>query len=80
MAFSVIDHGVGIPGSKRCRPSSSPSPRVDPSRTRKSGGSGLGLAIVRYLVEAHGGAVWVMSREGIGTRITAWLPAQAKTV
>ena len=79
VAFSVIDHGVGIP-VEALPTVFEPFSRVDPSRTRKSGGSGLGLAIVRYLVEAHGGAVWVMSREGIGTRITAWLPAQAKTV
>lgn len=76
VAFSVIDHGVGIP-EEAVPTVFEPFSRVDPSRTRQSGGSGLGLAIVRYLVEAHGGAVWLMSKEGIGTRITAWLPADS---
>jgi two-component system sensor histidine kinase SaeS len=38
--------------------------RVDKSRSRDSGGAGLGLAIARSLIELHGGAIGVRSRQG----------------
>jgi two-component system cell cycle sensor histidine kinase PleC len=37
-------------------------------------GSGLGLAISRALVELHGGALRITSREGHGTTVTCTLP------
>lgn len=70
--LSVQDEGVGIPAEdlphvfKRFF-------RSDPSRTRKTGGSGLGLAIADWIVERHGGHFEILSREGIGTRITMCL-------
>ena len=49
--------------------------RSDPARARQSGGTGLGLAIARWIVDRHGGHFEVLSREGLGTRMTVCLPA-----
>ena len=47
---------------------------------RGRGGSGVGLTVVRFLVEAHGGHVWVESEEGRGSRFTFTLPVSAPAV
>ena len=49
--------------------------RSDPARARQSGGTGLRLAIARWIVDRHGGHFEVLSREGLGTRMTVCLPA-----
>ncbi|CAN5393679.1 hypothetical protein BH10PAT3_BH10PAT3_2350 [soil metagenome] len=61
----VEDHGVGIPASvvdhlftKFYRSHRSKS---------KVGGSGLGLYLAKAIVTAHGGQVWVQSKEGEGS-------------
>ena len=41
--------------------------RADRSRSRAIGGTGLGLAIVKHIVEAHGQAVNVRSKLGVGS-------------
>jgi signal transduction histidine kinase len=38
-------------------------------------GSGVGLAVVKRIVDAHGGAVWVESQPGLGSRFYVSLPA-----
>jgi signal transduction histidine kinase len=37
-------------------------------------GTGLGLAISRYLVQAHGGKIWLDSEKGVGTTVSFSLP------
>lgn len=70
----VTDTGPGIPADDLPKVFDR-FHRVDRSRSRATGGAGLGLAIVRYLVEAHGGRVWVRSRLGGGTTFGFALPA-----
>jgi signal transduction histidine kinase len=43
-------------------------------KSSDSGGMGLGLSIAKYLVEAHGGKIWVESELGTGTKISFTLP------
>jgi len=72
--ISVQDDGIGI------SPEALPKIfdrfyRTDESRARATGGAGLGLSIARWITMRHGGHMEVLSREGIGTRITLVLPA-----
>jgi two-component system, OmpR family, sensor histidine kinase BaeS len=48
--------------------------RADNSRSRHTGGRGLGLAIAREIVNAHRGAITVVSTVGSGTTVTVRLP------
>jgi len=48
--------------------------RSDPARNRQSGGTGLGLSIAHWIVDRHGGHINLISRPGIGTRMTICLP------
>jgi len=48
--------------------------RSDPARNRQSGGTGLGLSIAHWIVDRHGGHIDLVSRPGIGTRMTVCLP------
>ncbi len=69
----VQDTGVGIPQSELIRIFDR-FHQVDPSSRRRYGGMGLGLSLVRSIVEAHRGAVWAESEEGMGSSFFVWLP------
>lgn len=51
--------------------------RADEVRNSSAGGSGLGLSIAKWIVDKHRGHFEILSREGLGTRITVWLPSVA---
>lgn len=69
--FSVQDTGIGISNEDLVRIFER-FYKVD--RARSSGGTGLGLAIARHLVEAHGGKIWVVSKEGAGSTFFFTVP------
>ena len=48
----------------------------DSSRSNASG-MGLGLSIVKWIVEAHGGTIHVLSQEGQGSQFTVNIPLRA---
>ena len=72
--FSVTDTGIGIDEELLPRIFDR-FVRADESRTRASGGAGLGLSIAKWIVSHHGGHLDVLSRAGLGTRITIVLPS-----
>jgi two-component system OmpR family sensor kinase len=75
LTLTVADTGIGI------APGDLPHIfdrfwRADSARTRtgERPGAGLGLAICKWIAEAHGGRIDVMSRPGRGTTFTVTLP------
>ncbi len=71
--FTVQDNGMGI-DEKSLPHIFDRFYRADSSRSRGTGGTGLGLAIARWIVSKHNGRFDVVTREGIGTRITVYIP------
>ncbi|MBU7006024.1 ATP-binding protein [Phosphitispora fastidiosa] len=69
----VEDTGSGIPEEKFDDIFKS-FEQVDTSITREYGGTGLGLPITKFLVESHGGSIWVASEVGKGSKFTFTLP------
>src|SRR5437773_1709344 len=78
VTLSVADTGIGI------APGDLPHIfdrfwRADSARTRtgERPGAGLGLAICKWIAEAHGGHIDVVSRPGRGTTFTVSIPRDA---
>jgi heavy metal sensor kinase len=71
--IGISDTGPGIP------PEAAPHIferfyRADEARSRQDGGFGLGLSIVKWVAEAHHGAVEFASQPGAGSAFTVTLP------
>jgi signal transduction histidine kinase len=71
--FSVQDNGIGM-GEEDISHIFERFFRADTARGRKNGGTGLGLSIAKWIIDGHKGYFSVLSRKGIGTRITIFLP------
>lgn len=64
---TVTDTGVGIPSS--VMPTLFQKFHRNHRNQAKIGGSGLGLYLCSALVKAHGGNIWIKSKEGQGTTV-----------
>jgi signal transduction histidine kinase len=71
VTLKVTDSGPGIPPEDRERVFGR-FVRLDPARA--AGGAGLGLAIARWVAEAHGGGVRIVSSGTQGSVFAATLP------
>ena len=71
VAFSVTDHGPGIPPEQIETIFERFESNPDGGR---SSGAGLGLSIVKSFVELHHGTITVECPEGAGTRVTCVFP------
>lgn len=71
---AVSDDGPGIP-SEQLDHVFDRFTRGEAGLTQRVGGTGLGLAIAKSLIELHGGAIGVTSKEGSGTTFRIVLPA-----
>lgn len=72
-SIAVRDHGIGISPQDQARIFDR-FQRAAPAQ--HYGGLGLGLYITRQIVDAHGGAIEVVSELGVGSTFTVQLPRQ----
>ncbi len=70
--ISVADQGIGMT-AEQVQKIFDKFYRVDASDSAIEG-TGLGMTIVKYIVEAHGGKVWVESELGKGTTVKYTIP------
>jgi signal transduction histidine kinase/CHASE3 domain sensor protein len=74
----VCDRGIGIPADE-LRQVFERFHRGRQVSSTNYGGLGLGLYITKQIIERHGGAIWVESKEGQGTRFYFSLPLASET-
>jgi signal transduction histidine kinase len=73
--IKIIDNGAGI-ANDQLEIVFEKFYRIDKSRTRETGGFGLGLSICKGIIEAHGGAIYFVPRDG-GAELHIELPMAA---
>lgn len=75
VCYSVQDEGMGMAENEVVHVFER-FYRADGARNSKKGGTGLGLSIARWIVEAHGGIIEILSRPEFGTRFTVKFPVE----
>lgn len=73
VVFSVADQGPGIPPEDHERIFRE-FERIERGPYTASSGFGLGLPLAKYLVERHGGRIWLESTLGVGSTFYFTLP------
>ncbi len=74
----IADSGIGI-ASEDQKKLFQKFFRADNTSTREAGGTGLGLVIAKTIIELLGGAIWVESEAGRGSRFYYTLPLYLDT-
>jgi signal transduction histidine kinase len=72
--IAIADTGIGIPVAQFPE-LFQPFHQLNGGLTRRYGGTGLGLSMCKMILEAHGSALLVESKEGKGSRFQFILPA-----
>jgi len=73
VCFEVADNGVGL-SRRHIKKIFDRFYQVDRTLSRRAEGCGLGLSIVKFIVDAHKGAIAVESRPGKGSTFTVRIP------
>jgi signal transduction histidine kinase len=78
VVFSIADTGPGI-GSEDQKAVFEAFKQTN-TGLRQGGGTGLGMPISKSLAEAHGGRLWLESKEGNGTTFYVALPIKSEAL
>ena len=73
LCISVTDNGIGL-SRAATKKIFERFYQVDRRLSRNTGGCGLGLSIVKFIVNAHGGTIDVVSQAGQGSTFTVKIP------
>ena len=79
IVVSVTDEGIGIKEENILK-AFDKFTQIENSLTRKVGGTGLGLPIAKQLIQAHKGAIWCDSEEGVGSSFHFAIPVCSEKV
>jgi signal transduction histidine kinase len=76
MLIWVRDTGIGIPAADQARIFGE-FEQAESADGRRRGGTGLGLSVCRWLVQLHGGRMWLKSEAGKGSTFLFTMPLAA---
>jgi PAS domain S-box-containing protein len=76
LLFSIKDTGIGIPKAQQIHIFKR-FYRTENAISMVPNGTGLGLFIARNVIQAHGGKIWLSSKEGKGTTFFFTIPLRS---
>ncbi len=79
VVIEIADTGIGIPADE-IGDVFNEFFRASNARKLHQDGTGLGLSITKYIVERHGGKIWVDSIKDIGTKFWITLPKDSQQI